>query len=222
MAAPKRTPRRRTFEVYQGDYAQRLDDKAIEVQNAYADEAEDRRRAAKTKKRAGQGDDPEPRSLQLAAEYDALAEEAKETAIVLELEAPSRTQVSKLRDMFPPRDDEERKEYGFHVDNFYEAVVPLSVPDWDDGEPAARLIEDEDRVEYNADWVEFAGTLSTAEWALLKQTVRDLISGVTQLPKSSLVSTLREMNDAESKSQRGGRSPRQRLTDGTSETTSTQ
>lgn len=231
MSAPKRKPRRRTFELPQGDYSQLLDEKAIEVEKAFAEEAAERRLAANTKKTVADDADEEfesRRSMQLAAEYDELAAEAKKTAIVLELEKPPRTQVSELRDHHPPRDDDERKEYGFNVDAFYEAIAPLCVVDFDDDKPAARwatddeLMKDPDtKIVVHPDWPPLYESMSSAEWELLKATIRDLISGVTQLPKSSLVSTLREMNAVESKSQQDGRSPRPLLTDGTSETTST-
>lgn len=211
MATPrkKRTPRTSKFELYQGEYSQLLDEKALAVEAAVAEEASERRLAAKVRQRAGEGDEDEPEreSMRLAAEYDALVAEAKKTAIVLELESPGRTKVGEIRDQHPPRNDEEAKEYGYNVDAFYEAIAPLCVK----------------KPVYTADeWRELADTLSLAEWELLRQAIRDLISGVTQLPKSSLVSTLREMNAVESKSQQDGSSPRQRLTDGTSATTSTQ
>lgn len=222
-AAPKRIPRRIEFIVYQGDWPAKLEAKYAEVDEAIAKDKATLPRLSSTSE-----------AMTVAEEYDALVAEAKKTAIVLQLEKPDRDVVATLMDDFPPRDENEKKKIGVNEQPFFELAVPLAVVDWEDGKPAARAktpaqikkispdaIAEDPSVKYVVaeSWVEFAQTLNESEWMELKREVHTLNTGLIELPKGSLVSSLRALSSAASRSQPDGKSPPERLAGGTKKAT---
>lgn len=179
-------PREMWVELLSGDFEPRKQE--LERQITEAAEAETRGRESGTVARFGQ-----PSNLaelvatsdRLAAEYDALMAEARESGIVKILLRAAGRPWRQLKDEHPPRPDNEYDEMlGVNRATFFEPAVKLCIVD---------------PVVTDAQYDEFAEGLSSAQWERVSSTAWQVNEGETSIPKSSAVSLLQQTRDDGSK-----------------------
>lgn len=168
-------PREKTVVLLPGDYADRLNALAEQVDQLENEAASDKRKKAA--------------ALEKAKELDELRDPANiDGAVTVVLREIPGVRWRQLQDDHPPRKSNQRDEiYGYNEDAFHKAAV------------RACLVEPEVTDEQ---FDEFVAAVSAANWRKIRDAALELNEREVAIPKSSAVSVLLANRADESKRQR--------------------